>query len=191
LQIAKRLIDTKPELATKTMTTQFIVGAAGETDHAIVSRTVQLYNELKLARTYYSAFQPVPDTPLDGLAATPLVRENRLYQTDWLLRKYGFQFDELIFDRSGNLPTESDPKTIWAAHHPEFFPIDLNRAGREELLRVPGIGPISVNRILKMRRTSKIRTIEDLVRIGANAPRAAPFILMSGKRPMRQLSMGL
>ncbi len=191
LQIAKRLIDTKPELASKTMTTQFIVGAAGETDHAIVSRTVQLYNELKLARTYYSAFQPVPDTPLDGLAATPLVRENRLYQTDWLLRKYGFKFDELIFDSRGNLPTESDPKTIWAAHHPEFFPIDLNRAGREELLRVPGIGPVSVSRILKMRRTNKIRAIEDLVRIGADAPRAAPFILMSGKSPMRQLSMGL
>ncbi len=191
LQIAKRLIDTKPELASKTMTTQFIVGAAGETDHAIVSRTVQLYNVLKLARTYYSAFQPVPDTPLDGLAATPLVRENRLYQTDWLLRKYGFKFDELIFDSRGNLPTESDPKTIWAAHHPEFFPIDLNRAGREELLRVPGIGPVSVSRILKMRRTNKIRAIEDLVRIGADAPRAAPFILMSGKSPMRQLSMGL
>lgn len=191
LQIAKRLIDTKPELASKTMTTQFMVGAAGETDYAIVSRTVQLYNELKLARTYYSAFQPVPDTPLDGLAGTPLVRENRLYQTDWLLRKYGFKFDELIFDPRGNLPTESDPKTIWATHHPEFFPIDLNRASREELLRVPGIGPTSVNRILKMRRTSKLHTIEELMRIGANAPRAAPFILLSGKKPVHQLPMEL
>ncbi len=191
LQIARQLIATKSELASKTMTTQFMVGAAGETDHAIVSRTVQLYNELKLARTYYSAFQPVPDTPLDGLAGTPLVRENRLYQTDWLLRKYGFKFDELIFDPGGNLPTESDPKTIWAAHHPEFFPIDLNRASREELLRVPGIGPTSVSRILKTRRTNKIRAIEDLIRIGADAPRAAPFILMDGKKPMHQLSMGL
>lgn len=191
LQIAKRLIDTKPELASKTMTTQFMVGAAGETDHAIVSRTVQLYNDLKLARTYYSAFQPVPDTPLDGLAGTPLVRENRLYQTDWLLRKYGFKFDELIFDPRGNLPVESDPKTIWAAHHPEFFPIDLNRASREELLRVPGIGPTSVSRILKLRRTTKLHAIEELVRIGADAPRAAPFILLNGKKPLHQLSMGL
>jgi len=191
LQIAKLLIDTKPELAHKTMTTQFMVGAAGETDYQIVTRTVQLYDELKLARTYYSAFQPIPDTPLDGLAATPLVRENRLYQTDWLLRKYGFKLNELIFDPHGNLATESDPKTIWAAHHPEFFPIDLNRASREELLRVPGIGPTSVSRILKMRRTSKIRAIEELVHVGADAPRAAPFILLNGRKPAYQLSMPL
>ncbi len=191
LQIAKRLIDTKPELAHKTMTTQFIVGAAGETDHQILKRTAGLYHELNLARTYFSAFQPIPDTPLDGLAPTPLIRENRLYNSDWLLRKYGFRFDELIFNPLGNLPTEHDPKTMWAIHHPETYPIELNRASKEELLRVPGIGPISANRILKLRRTHKIHAIEDLVRIGADAPRAAPFILLNGKKPMHQLSLGL
>ena len=191
LQIAKKLIDTNPALARKTMTTQFVVGAAGETDRDILTRTVQLYKELRLARTYYSAFQPVADTPLDGLAPTPLVRENRLYQTDWLLRKYGFSYDELIFNSNGNLPTESDPKTIWAAHHPEKFPIDLNRASKEELLRIPGIGPISAQRILEIRRGSKLGGIEDLARVGADTHRAAPFVLVNGKRVTHQLALPL
>lgn len=191
LQIAKKLIDTNPAFARKTMTTQFVVGAAGETDREILTRTAQLYKELRLARTYYSAFQPIPDTPLDGLAPTPLVRENRLYQTDWLLRKYGFSYDELIFNPNGNLPTESDPKTIWAANHPEKFPIDLNRASKEELLRIPGVGPISVQRILEIRRGSKLSRIEDLAKIGADAQRAAPFVLMNGKRVTHQLALPL
>lgn len=191
LQVARKLIDSNPQLARKTLTTQFVVGAAGETDHDILTRTAQLYKELRLARTYYSAFQPIADTPLDGLAPTPLVRENRLYQSDWLLRKYGFTFDELIFDPRGNLSHESDPKIIWAAHHPEKFPIELNRATKEELLRIPGIGPISVERILTLRRGSKLRGIEDLARVGADISRAAPFVLFSGKKPIQQLALPL
>jgi predicted DNA-binding helix-hairpin-helix protein len=131
----------------------------------------------------------VADTPLDGHAPTPLVRENRLYQTDFLFRQYGFTYDEMIFDPRGNLPTESDPKTIWAAHHPEKFPIELNRASKEELLRIPGIGPISARRILQMRRGSKLHGIEDLARVGADAHRAAPFVLFNGKKPTHQLAL--
>jgi len=189
LQIAKRLIDHEPKLRRKTMTTQFVVGAADETDREIAARTAQLYRDLRLARVYYSAFQPVENTPLDGHAPTPLIRENRLYQADFLFRQYGFTFDDLIFDARGNLPVESDPKTIWAINHPEFFPIELNRANREDLLRVPGLGPISVRRIVQMRRTTKFRAIEQLARVGADEKRAAPFILLDGRVPTRQLPL--
>lgn len=191
LQAAKKLIDNVPALREKTMTTQFVVGAAGESDREIVLRTAQLYRNLELARVYFSAFQPIPDTPLDGHAPTPLVREHRLYQTDFLFRKYNFTFDDLIFDARGNLPIESDPKTIWATAHPEFFPIELNRASREQLLRVPGIGPTSVNRILQTRRVTKFITIEQLARIGADEKRAAPFILLNGRQPARQIPLPL
>jgi predicted DNA-binding helix-hairpin-helix protein len=148
-----------------------------------------LYRDLKLARVYYSAFQPIANTPLDGRTATPLIRENRLYQTDFLFRQYGFRFDELIFDPHGNLPIESDPKTMWAVHHPEFFPIELNRASKEELLRIPGIGPISASRILQMRRSSKFLSIEQLARVGADEKRAASFVLLNGHQATHQLSL--
>jgi putative DNA modification/repair radical SAM protein len=186
LQIARRLIDTNPTLVKKSMTTQFVVGAADEQDREILTRTAQLYRDLKLSRAYFSAFQPVADTPLDGRAPTPLVREHRLYQTDFLFRKYGFAFEDLIFDARGNLPTESDPKTLWAIHHPEFFPVELNRASREELLRVPGIGPLSTRRIVRMRRSNKFLSIEQLARVGADEKRAAPFILLGGRAATHQ-----
>lgn len=189
LHIAKRLIDREPRLRHKTMTTQFVVGAADETDREITARTAQLYRDLRLARVYYAAFQPIENTPLDGRAPTPLIREHRLYQTDFLLRQYGFAFDELIFDARGNLPTEADPKTIWAINHPEFFPVELNRASREELLRVPGLGPTSVRRIVQARRAYKFRAIEQLARIGADEKRAAPFILLDGRVPAHQLAL--
>ena len=189
LETARKLMANNPALARKSMTTQFVVGAAGEQDKEILSRTTQLYRDLRLARVYYSAFQPVINTPLDGRTPTPLIRENRLYQTDFLFRQYGFKIDELIFDTKGNLPTESDPKTMWAVHHPEFFPIELNRATKEELLRVPGIGPLSAQRILQMRRVNKLSTIEQLARIGADEKRAAPFVLLNGHQAAHQLAL--
>ncbi len=189
LQAAKKLIDTNPALAKKTMTTQFVVGAAGEADREILTRTTQLYRDLALSRVYFSAFQPVADTPLDSHSPTPLIREHRLYQTDFLFRKYGFSFGDLAFDSRGNLPTESDPKTLWAVRHPEFFPIELNRASREQLLRIPGIGPLSANRILRARRVSKLLSIEQLSRIGADAKRAAPFVLLNGHTAPHQPSL--
>lgn len=170
-------------------TTQFVVGAAGEPDKEILQTTETLYRELKLARVYFSAFQPLEGTPLEDQPATPLLREHRLYQTDFLFRRYGFTFGELIFDQEGNLPLEADPKLVWALNHPHFFPVEVNRATREELLRVPGIGPRSAGRIIKGRRLGRLHTLEDLQRLGAVAKRAAPFITLAGKRPAFQLSL--
>jgi putative DNA modification/repair radical SAM protein len=170
-------------------TTQFVVGAAGESDREILMTTAQLYRGMRLARAYFSAFQPVVDTPLESHPPTPPLREHRLYQSDWLLRQYDFTFEDLIFDEAGNLPREADPKMIWAQVHPERFPIEINRANREELLRVPGLGPRSVARILRLRRQGAFRTLTDLKKIGAVASRAAPFILLDGKRPPYQMSL--
>ncbi len=170
-------------------TTQFVVGAADESDREILMMTARLYKEVGLVRAYFSAFQPVVDTPLEGHPPTSPLREHRLYQSDRLLRRYGFAFDELVFDRDGNLPREADPKMMWARAHPERFPIEVNRAGREELLRVPGLGPRSVARILRLRRQGTFRTLTDLRKTGAVAGRAAPFILLDGKKPPYQMSL--
>ena len=187
---AKGLIEASGNrLVPAGQTTQFVVGAAGESDHEILMTTAQLYKEIGLARAYFSAFQPVADTPLEGRSPTPPLREHRLYQSDWLLRRYDFTFEDLIFDEAGNLPREADPKMMWARAHPEPFPIEINRASREELLRVPGLGPRSVARILRLRRRGTFRTLTDLKKIGAVVSRAAPFILLDGKRPPYQMSL--
>ncbi|MBN1658621.1 MAG: radical SAM protein [Anaerolineae bacterium] len=187
---AKRFIDASGgRLAPAGQTTQFVVGAAGESDHEILSTTARLYREVDLKRAYFSAFQPVPGTPLDGLTPTPAWREHRLYQADWLLRFYGFGFDELIFDPTGNLPRAADPKLTYARAHPEQFPVEVNRASRHELLRVPGLGPRSVNRILDWRRGGRLRDLGDLKKAGAVAERAAPYLLLDGRRPPHQLPL--
>jgi len=171
------------------LTTQFVVGAAGEADRELLSTTDRLYRELRLARVYYSAFQPVPDTPLENQPPTPTLREHRLYQSDFLLRRYGFAFEELVFDRAGNLSLTADPKLVWAQNHPEWFPLEINRADREALLRVPGIGPRSAARILAERRQRSLRDLESLKRLGVAIERAAPYILLAGKRPPVQLAL--
>jgi putative DNA modification/repair radical SAM protein len=187
---AKGLIETSGgHLVPAGQTTQFVVGAADESDREILMTTAWLYKEIGLARAYFSAFQPVVDTPLESHPPTPLLREHRLYQSDWLLRQYDFTFEDLIFDEAGNLPREADPKMIWAQVHPEHFPIEVNQASREELLRVPGLGPHSVARILRLRRQGAFHTLTDLKKIGAVASRAAPFILLDGKRPPYQMSL--
>jgi putative DNA modification/repair radical SAM protein len=190
MQVAKRLIEASGgRWAPAGQTTQFVVGAAGEPDREILSTTAGLYRELGLRRAYFSAFQPVPGTPLDSLAPTPTWREHRLYQADWLLRFYGFGFDDLVFDPGGNLPRKADPKMMYAQAHPELFPVEVNRASREELLRVPGLGPRSVARLLHWRREGALRELADLKRAGAVAERAAPFILLDGQRPPHQLAL--
>jgi predicted DNA-binding helix-hairpin-helix protein len=170
-------------------TTQFVVGAADESDHEILTTVSHLYRKVDLHRAYFSAFQPVRGTPLEEHAFTPAWREHRLYQCDFLFRQYDFQFDELVFDEQGHLPREADPKTLWAQTHPEFFPIEVNRASRKALLRVPGIGPRSVRRILNVRRDTHFRSLRDLRKTGAVAGRAAPFVLLDGKRPEVQLPL--
>jgi predicted DNA-binding helix-hairpin-helix protein len=117
------------------------------------------------------------------------MREHRLYQSDFLLRQYGFRFDDLVFDASGNLPIDTDPKVAWARQHLAHAPIELNRAGRSELLRVPGIGPKTVDMILRERRKGRLRELTDLRKLGVTASRAAPFILLDGRRPVYQLPL--
>ncbi|UCC77434.1 MAG: helix-hairpin-helix domain-containing protein [Anaerolineales bacterium] len=186
--LAKHFIDQ--DLDSKTdLTTQFVVGAARESDREVLATVERLHRDFGLTRAYFSRFQPISDTPLENLPATPLVRQNRLYQGDYLLRFYGFTIQDLTFDGSGNLRSDLDPKMAWAQRHPEFFPVEINRASREELLRVPGVGPRSVARILRLRRQGRFRYIEDLRAIGAAARRAAPFILLDGRRPPQQLRL--
>jgi putative DNA modification/repair radical SAM protein len=170
-------------------TTQFVVGAADESDQEILTTTSYLYEKLNLHRAYFSAFQPVRGTPLEGKPFTPAWREHRLYQCDFLFRQYSFGFDELVFDERGDLPREADPKMMWAMAHPECFPVEVNRASRNDLLRVPGIGPRSATRIVRARHECKFATLSDLRKTGAVSQRAAPFVLLAGKRPPYQLSL--
>lgn len=158
--------------------TQFIVGAAGERDQDILARSLEFYRRYQMQRIYFSAY-----VSLDNAAerpGTPLLRERRLYQCDFLLRQYGFDLEELEF-QGGNLPLDQDPKLAWARAHPERFPLEVNRAGRRELLRVPGIGPRSADRILQVRREQAITSEQELKNLGVVVKRAAPFLLVRGK----------
>ena len=168
--------------------TQFVVGGAGESDLELLSTTEHLYRTLQLQRTYFSRFNPVADTPLEDLAPASAVREHRLYQASFLLRDYGFSLEELPFDQVGNLPEELDPKLSWAKQNLSQNPVDINSAGRGELLRLPGIGPKSVVVIMNARRIGKIKGLDDLRKIGINPAKAVPFILLDGHRPVHQLS---
>jgi len=165
------------------MTTQYVVGAAGEADRDLLGTTQMLMREVDLRRAYYSAFSPVPGTALEDHAPTSPRREHRLYQAEFLMRQYGFAADELIYRSDGNLPGGGDPKLIWARFHPERYPIEVNTAGRAELLRIPGIGPLTADRILTMRRVRHtLRSLSDLQTMGAVASRALPFVLLDGRR---------
>lgn len=158
--------------------TQMIVGADGANDATILRQSSNLYANYALSRVYYSAFSPIPDTSsILPLKSPPLLREHRLYQADWLLRFYGFDAGEL--GNNGMLDLDVDPKLAWALTHRDRFPVDVNRASREELLRVPGFGTRSVQRILSARRHGTLR-YEDLVAIGANMKNAKPFVSMPG-----------
>lgn len=168
--------------------TQFVVGGAGESDSELLSTTEYLYSRIGLKRAYYSPFHPVEGTPLENQPATNLQREARLYQASFLIRDYGFVMEEMPFDADGNLPEGVDPKLGWAQMHLVDKPIEINQASKQELLHIPGIGPRGVEALLTERRKSRLRSIEDLRRIGINAIRAAPFILLDGKKPSTQLS---
>ncbi len=169
--------------------TQFVVGPAGESDQELLSTTQSLYRARALTRAYFSAFSPIPDTPLESAPPTSPLREHRLYQGDFLLRFYGFRADELTYDAAGNLLLDRDPKLAWALTHPERFPIEVNRAGRFQLLRVPGIGPRAADRILAARRQGMLRDLSQLGRLGVNTQRAAPFLLIAGRAPAVQLPL--
>jgi len=169
--------------------TQFVVGAAGENDVEILSTTAYLTQQLRLARTYFSAFSPVPDTPLENHAPENPWREHRLYQASFLFRDYGFDLEDMPFDSAGNLPLGRDPKLAWAEVNLAETPVEVNRAERRDLLRVPGVGPKGAEAILAARRRGRLRDLRDLQKIGVVAGRAAPFVLLDGRRPPQQLAL--
>ena len=171
-----------PRFAPSGQSTQMIVGADPATDGEILRKSSSLYNTFALRRVYYSAFSPIPDASrMLPLISPPLVREHRLYQADWLMRNYGFDATE-IAPPTGMLDLQIDPKLAWALAHRALFPVDVNRAPREMLLRIPGIGPRSVERILKARRHRSLR-YEDLLAIGCVLKHAEPFITLPGWSP--------
>ena len=170
-------------------TTQYVVGAVDESDVELLTTTEFLHRQAGLARAYFSSFSPVRDTPLEDHPPSPPLREHRLYQSSFLLRDYGFTVEELPFGPGGNLPLESDPKLAWANRHLSHTPIELNTAGRRDLLRVPGIGPKGADKVLRERRRGRLRDLADLRKLGISPKRAAPFILLSGRRPPRQLTL--
>jgi putative DNA modification/repair radical SAM protein len=163
--------------------TQMIVGADAADDRAILATSAQLYGAYRLRRVYYSAFSPIPDAASTlPLKAPPLVREHRLYQADWLMRFYGFAHEEIVASNDGLLRLDVDPKLAWALAHRERFPVDLNRAPRELLLRVPGLGAKAVERVLAARRVRRLRS-DDLKRLRVPLAKALPFLLLPDHKP--------
>ncbi len=172
-----------PRFAPAGQSTQMIVGADSANDQTILSTSANLYCAYKLKRVYYSAFSPIPDASRAlPLQAPPLVREHRLYQADWLMRFYGFNAEEIVDQNEGMLPLDIDPKLAWALRHRDRFPLDVNTASREELLRVPGFGTRTVERILSTRRSSSIG-FADLARLHVARNKALPFIVLRDHRP--------
>lgn len=168
--------------------TQFVVGAVDDSDLELLNTTEYLFRKLRLRRVYYSSFSPVPDTPFENLPASLPQREFRLYEASFLLRDYGFTLEELPFEESGNLPLRIDPKLAWAQKNLIETPIEINRASREQLLRIPGIGPQNAAKIIAQRHLQRLTSLSDLGKIGIKSSRAAPFILLNGKRPPYQMS---
>ncbi|MFA5554458.1 MAG: radical SAM protein [Phycisphaerae bacterium] len=163
-------------------TTQFIVGAAGEPDRDIIKYMWGLYDRLKLQRIYFSAYQKsLGDDNLTGNRniyepQNVFIREHRLYQADFLMRKYGFSEQDIIFNSDGNLSLEDDPKSAWAQAHPEYFPVNINSASKYQMLRVPGLGPLTVKNILEIRKHRKLRSLDDIGKIGVRLAKAGKYL---------------
>lgn len=191
-QIADKMIESKdtakhirstPKFAPAGQTTQMIVGATPSPDSQILITAENLYQKYSLRRVYYSAYSPIPNADAALPADKPsLVRENRLYQADWLLRFYGFKAQELLNTETPNLALDIDPKTAWAIKNREYFPVDINTANRLTLLRVPGMGVTSVDRILQLRKFHKI-TMDDLKKLNVTMTRAKYFVLTADHNP--------
>ncbi len=185
-QIANGILEAKdktsrsgksPRFAPAGQSTQFIVGATNAPDAVLLDKSASLYKNFGLRRAYYSAFSPIPHAdPSLPLKKIPLVREHRLYQADWLIRFYGFSADELTTEDDRNLALDKDPKLAWALRNRDFFPIDVNKAGKSALLRVPGFGVRNVKRILQIRRYRRL-TLADLGKLKIPVNRAKYFVV--------------
>ncbi len=191
-QISDKLIETKdtalhikstPKFAPAGQTTQMIVGATASPDAEILKTSEKLYKKYSLRRVYYSAYSPIPNADALLPSEKPsLIRENRLYQADWLLRYYGFEANELVNAQTPNLNLDIDPKTGWALNHRESFPVDINKGSKSALLRIPGIGVKNVERILQLRRFHKI-TLVDLKKMNVAISRAKYFVITADHNP--------
>jgi len=182
---ARKRFKSAPRFAPAGQSTQMIVGADAASDADIVQRSSQLYDRFNLRRVYYSAFSPIPDaSAVLPLKRPPLMREHRLYQSDWLMRFYGFAPKEVqsATDATGMLPLDIDPKLAWALKFRESFPVDINRAPKEMLFRVPGLGTKAVNRILSSRRWRKLG-LDDVARLTVSIAKVRPFIITADWRP--------
>ena len=164
------------------MTMQFVVGATPDTDRTLLDTVAGLEADGGIHHAHFSAFRPISDTPMEGVPATPALREQRLYQAEYLLREYGFAPDEVVYDPSGNLPLSLDPKSAWALGNPERFPVEVGTASYDELLRVPGIGPLAARRIVVQRGSTVFRSLADLRGLGVVTTRAAGFLTLRGRR---------
>ncbi len=172
-----------PTFAPAGQATQMIVGATDASDAVILDATATLYRSQQIRRVYFSAFSPIPDASPDlPSAAPPLLREHRLYQADWLMRFYGYGAGELANETAPQLELRVDPKLAWALRNPERFPIDVNRADREDLLRIPGVGVRSVDRIIAARGWTRLR-LDDLRRLRVALHRARPFVVLPDHVP--------
>ena len=183
--IEKQKYKHAPKFAPAGQTTQMIIGATNETDQKIIHVADYMYQKLSLKRVYYSGYVPVlQDSRLPSLQSqVPVVRENRLYQADWLMRYYGFAPNEIVDDRQPFLDLEIDPKLAWALRNSHLFPIDINQAPREMLLRIPGVGVRSVQKILMARKFQTL-SYYDLKKMGVTLNRAKYFITCSGATPL-------
>jgi predicted DNA-binding helix-hairpin-helix protein len=164
------------------MTIQFVVGASPDTDRSLLDTITGLKTGGGVHHPHFSAFRPISDTPLEGAPATPALREHRLYQAAYLLGDYGFAPEEVVYEPSGNLPLALDPKAAWALAHPENFPVEVGTASYEELVRVPGIGPLAARRIVAGRSAVAFRGLSDLRKIGVLTTRAGGFLTLRGRR---------
>jgi putative DNA modification/repair radical SAM protein len=173
----------QPKFAPAGQTTQMVIGATRAPDSEILAKASDLYRNYALRRVYFSAFSPIPDADSElPLSPAPLVREHRLYQADWLMRFYGFDVKELTTPEAQDLPLHTDPKLAWALRNREFFPIDVNQASREALLRIPGFGVRAVDRILRIRKHHRLRDF-DLAKLHVPLSRARHFIVTADSRP--------
>jgi predicted DNA-binding helix-hairpin-helix protein len=164
------------------MTMQFVVGATPDTDRALLGTVTELQAGGGVHHAHFSAFRPISDTPLENMPAAPALREHRLYQATYLLQAYGFTADEIVYGDNGNLPLAVDPKCAWALAHPEHFPLEVRSASYEELLRVPGIGPLAARRVVAQRGSTVLRGLADLRKLGVLTTRAGGFLTLGGRR---------
>jgi len=183
MKLISRLTAPGTKYARCCQTTQFIVGAAGESDAEIVKYMKGLYDRMRIHRVYFSAYQKglgdesLPGEQVKTERPTDIFRrEHRLYQVDFLFRKYGFAESDIVFDEKGNLSLEIDPKETWAANNPGMFPVNVNYASKFELLRVPGIGTVTAKRILELRKEGRIRNIENLGKVGVRLMKAGKYL---------------